>query len=179
MASPLEQMKALSALAKAGIVVGGYTAAILCAVGVVAFYVMLTDGPERELSSGMYAFGDSLLFMAVFGTVSIVPTGLSLFFLRQNRGFWIALCVVALLVAGTGTAEVAAMVLVPESTSMWVLLAVPRIFMAPFLAAAFGLAVLIAPTAGFRWWMFAAASMEVATSVYGSFRWFVPMLVGS
>lgn len=71
------------------------------------------------------------------------------------------------------------MVLVPESTSLWVMLAVHRIFMAPFLLAAFGLAVLIAPAAGFRWWMFAAASMEVATSVYGSFRWFAPMFFGN
>lgn len=71
------------------------------------------------------------------------------------------------------------MVLVPESTSLWVMLAVHRIFMAPFLLAAFGLAVLIAPAAGFHWWMFAAASMEVATSVYGSFRWFAPMFFGN
>ena len=66
---------------------GGYAAALLISIGIVAFYVMLTDGPERELSSDMYAFGDSLLFMAVFGTVSIVPTGFALFFLRQHRGF--------------------------------------------------------------------------------------------
>jgi hypothetical protein len=27
----------------------------------------LTDSPDRQVSSGVYAFGDSLLFLAVFG----------------------------------------------------------------------------------------------------------------
>jgi hypothetical protein len=27
----------------------------------------LTDSPDRQASSGVYAFGDSLLFLAVFG----------------------------------------------------------------------------------------------------------------
>lgn len=33
----------------------------------VSIYVALTDSPDRQASSGMYVFGDSLLFLAVFG----------------------------------------------------------------------------------------------------------------
>src|SRR5512139_1814627 len=101
------RINTLPALAKAGIVVGGYVAAILSAVGGVLLYIHYTSGPEGDASSGMYAFGDALLLVAVLGVVSIIPTGLALLFLRQSRRFWIALCVVALVVASTSLAAVA------------------------------------------------------------------------
>jgi len=54
---PLAVMLVLSQLA-----VGAFLAAFA-----VSIYVALTDSPDRQTSSGMYAFGDSLLFLAVFG----------------------------------------------------------------------------------------------------------------
>ena len=168
-------MQTLPAAARAGIVVGGYVVAILLALGVVSIYIDLTSGPDREASSGMYAFGDALLFIAVFGVVSIVPTGLTLVILRQSRNFWIALCVLALVVASTSLAEVAATVLAPQSMNIWVMLAFPRIFMSPFLAAAFGLSALFAPGTRSRWCLFAAASAEGISSIYGFFHWFAPL----
>ena len=78
---------------KVALVVTGYVVAVLVAAGVVAVYVALTDSPDRQASSGMYAFGDSLLFLAVFGVVGAVPTGAALFYLRSCRRFWPALAV--------------------------------------------------------------------------------------
>ena len=169
-------MKTLPALAKAGIVVGGYFAAILIAIGVVFIYINYTSGPDRDASSGMYAFGDSLLFIAVFGVVSTIPTGLTLVFLRQSRKFWILLCVVALVVASTSLAAIA--VIMSEShkfmpsASLWPGLSAIRLFVSPFIAASDGLSALIAPEARFRRYLFGAASLKGVSSVYGFSHWF-------
>ena len=169
-------MKTLPALAKAGIVVGGYFAAILIAIGVVFIYINFTSGPDRDASSGMYAFGDSLLFIAVFGVVSTIPTGLTLVFLRQSWKFWILLCVVALVVASTSLAAIA--VIMSEShkfmpsASLWPGLSAVRLFVSPFIAASVGLSALFAPEAGFRRYLFGAAAMEGVSSVYGFFHWY-------
>jgi hypothetical protein len=167
----------MSPLAKAGIVVGGYVAAFLLAVGVVWIYITMTDGPDREASGGMYAFGDSLLFCAAFGIVSIVPTGLMLIVLRQSRSFWVALSVLALAIAGTSVAMAVGTVLAPTSTSLWVMLSFPRIFLSPFLAVAFGLSALVAPERETRWCLLAAAAMETGSSIFGFVHWFVPLIL--
>jgi hypothetical protein len=179
-ASSLQRTQTLPAVAKAGIVAGGYFAAILLALGVVSFYIDQTAGPDREASSGMYAFGDSLVFLAVFGAVSTIPTGLALVFLRQSRRFWIALSIAALVVASTSLAAAAAVLLeqqMPALTSLnaWTPLAVLRIFLSPLLAATFGLAALFAPQPRLRWYLFGAAVAEGVTTAYGFFHWFAPL----
>ena len=60
LASSLYRMQMLPAVAKAGIVVGGYAVAALVAFCVVSIYISQTSGPDRDASAGMYAFGDSL-----------------------------------------------------------------------------------------------------------------------
>lgn len=180
--SLLSRMTTLPAWVKTGIVAGGYMAAILIASGVVAIFVKLS-GPERDASSGMAAFGEMLLFVAVFGVVSIVPTALALFFLRQCRRFWWACSVLALIIGGTSLAAVGLNILVPTgmlsgSLGVWAMFAFLRIFLSPFLAVSFALSALIAPTTGFRWCLFAAASMEAVSSLYGFFHWFAPLLFG-
>jgi len=57
----------------------------------------------------------------------------------------------------------------------WAMLAFPRIFLSPLLAALFGLAALIAPAKRFRWYLFSAAGIEGIASVYGFFHWFAPL----
>ena len=179
-ASSWRRIQALPALAKAGIVAGGYAVAILLALGVVSIYIDLTSGPQydRQASSGMFAFADALVFIAVFGMASTVPTALALIFLRRSRGFWIALCVAALAIAGTAVGVVAVTALAPLSTSMWAMLAFPRIFLSPFLGAAFGLAAWAAPEAGFRRCLLAAACVEGVSSIYGFAHWFAPLFLG-
>ena len=68
---------------KIALVVTGYVVAVLVAAGVVPVYIALTDSPDRQASSGMYASRDSLLFLAVFGVVGSIPTGAALFYLRS------------------------------------------------------------------------------------------------
>lgn len=181
-ATPLRRLEMLPAVAKAGIVAGGYVAAILLSACIVLVYIHQTGGPDRDLYSAMYGFGDFLLFIAVFGMVSTLPTGLALFFMRQSRIFWVTLCVLALAVAGTGLATIAIMQLTPQqlaqsaSLNAWAMLAFPRFFVSPLIAALFGLSLLIAPHAGYRWCLLGAASAEGASSVYGFFHWFAPLL---
>ena len=179
-ASLLHRIKALPVPAKVGIVVGGYALAVLFSYCVVSIYIGLTSGPDRDASAGMYAFGDTLLFVAVFGVVSIVPTGLALLFLRKSSIFWAVCCVVALLVASTSLVMVGLDVLEPMVTlsadlSTWAMLAFPRIFLSPFLAAAFGLSAFVAPNGRFRWCMLGAAGIEGVSSIYGFFHWFAPL----
>jgi hypothetical protein len=169
-------------MAKAGVVVGGYVVAVLSAVGVVLLYINQTNGPDRDASSGMYAFGDALLFIAVFGIVSTIPTAVALVFLRQSRKFWIALCVVALFAASTGLGAVAVTVLDSQQFALgasfdgWAALSVLRILVSPFVALSLGLSALVAPHVHFRWYLFGAAAGEGVSSVYGFFHWFAPLL---
>ena len=77
-------MAKLSGLAKLGLVIGGYAAACLIASGVVYVWELFTQGPIAQASSGMYAFGDLLLFIGIFGLLALIPTGLALYFLFRK-----------------------------------------------------------------------------------------------
>ncbi len=71
----------MSTIKKLGLVIAGYLAACLLASGVVYVYQLLTDNAAAQASSGMYAFGDLLLFLGMFGILALFPTGLALYFL--------------------------------------------------------------------------------------------------
>ena len=173
------RMNALPSVAKAGIVVGGYVASLLLAFGVVSIYILQTGGPDRTTYGAMYAFGDDLLFIAVFGVSSTIPTGLALLFLRQSRRFWFALSLGALVVASTGLGAVALTAVPPqtlgESLNAWSMLAFPRLFVSPFFAVAFGLSALFAPKSRSRWCLLGAAGAEGCSSVFGFLHWFAPL----
>src|SRR4030095_1382513 len=87
---------------KVSVIAGGYIAALLMAFAAVALHIATTSGPDAQASSGMYAFGDALLFVAVFAACALVPTGAALFFLRPYRHFWTVLSALGLAVAVTG-----------------------------------------------------------------------------
>lgn len=127
--------------AKIALVVAGYVGALLVACAIVVVYVAATSGPDRQAYSGMYAFGDSLLFLAVFGVAAVPATGSALFFLRPYPSFWRVLSVVAPAIAATGLA--AFVVYFAAQTAgagsllhSWSGLAVLRILVAPLLALA-------------------------------------------
>lgn len=67
------------------VVAAGYIAAFLIAFAAVAFRAANTSGPDAQASSGMFAFGDVVLFVTVFGVFALVPTGAALFFLIQRK----------------------------------------------------------------------------------------------
>jgi len=77
-------MVKMSRLAKVGLVIGGYVAACLIASGVVYVWELFTQGSIAQASSGMYAFGDLMLFIGVFGVLALIPTGLAVYFLSRK-----------------------------------------------------------------------------------------------
>jgi hypothetical protein len=71
---------------KVAIIAGGYLLALLMASAAVALHAALTSESGAQTSGGMSAFGDVVLFVAVFGAVALVPTGAAFFFLLSKRG---------------------------------------------------------------------------------------------
>src|SRR5262245_27610151 len=94
----------MKALAKVSLVGLGYIGALVIAFGVVSLYIACTNGADRETYAAMFAFGDSLLFLAVFGIAAVLPTGAALFFLRPYRPFWRVVSAIAVAMAVSGVA---------------------------------------------------------------------------
>lgn len=160
---------------KVGLVVGGYCIAFVFAFVVVAFYAAYVSGPDMG-SSGMYAFGDSLLFLAVFAVAAILPTGAALFFLRSSRIFWIALSLMAPATAATGLAAFVIYFAERGAESSSVLhacsaLAVLRILVAPLFGLTFFLCALFAPNRPYRIAPLVAAVIEAMVFVCVGLVW--------
>ena len=164
---------------KVAVVAGGYIAAFLMASAAVAVRVANTSGPDAQASSGMYAAGDALLFVAVFGVSALVPTGAALFFLRPYRHLWTGLSALGLAVAVTGvTAAILFAVgrhAAPSPLATWAGLSVLRILVAPLLALTFVVCTILSPRRSPRFAFLAATVMETAVSAYGGSVWFVPL----
>ena len=162
-------------------VMAGYLAALALASLAVTLRVATTSGPDAQAASGMYAFGDALLFVAVFGTAGLLPTGLGLVFLRPYRPFWLILSTIGAVIA---TTAVMALVLfaigrsatAPSSLSTWADLAVLRILPAPLFAAAFLVAAVVSPHRASRWTLLAASGIELIVSAYAWFVWLSSIL---
>jgi len=159
--------------AKVTLILVGYVLAILVAFAVVSIYVSVTSGPERQASSGMYAFGDSLLFLAVFGFAAIPATCVTLFFLRGVQRFWPALSVTALLIAASGVAALFTYFAQTAITfQAWATFSPVRILMAPLFALAFLLSGVFAPTRSSRIALLLATAVEIAVFVFVASQWF-------
>jgi hypothetical protein len=166
-------------LLKVAVIAGGYIAAFLMASAAVAIHVANTSGPEAQASSGMYAFGDAVLFVAVFGVAALVPTGAALFFLRPYRHFWTVLSALGLALAVTGVTAAILFAVGGHATSSalatWAGLSVLRILVAPLLALTFFVCTILSSHRPPRFTFLAATVMEAAVSVHGGFVWFVPL----
>jgi hypothetical protein len=161
----------VTAAAKLGLVAAGYVVAFVVATASVALYVASTSGPDRQASSGMYAFGDSLLFLAVLGVAAVPPTAAALFFLRPCHSFWRVLAIAALVIAATGlTALVVCLVARAADASAaaqsWSGYAVLRILVAPLFALAFLLSGVFAPRRPARIALWAATVSEAVVFAY-------------
>jgi hypothetical protein len=113
----------------------------------------------------MYAFGDSLLFAAVFGLVALFPTGLVLYFLRPCQTFWAIFSTACLALAVTG--PIAASVYMfasgralPPSWTLPVFFSIMRILGSPLLAVAFVMSAFLAPVRRSKWLLLGAAAIE-------------------
>jgi hypothetical protein len=168
--------------AKVGLVAAGYIAAFALASAVLAIRLAQTSGPDAQASSGMYAFGDAVLFVAVFGVAALVPTGAALFFLRPYRAFWNIAAGLALIVGVTSVAAVGLFAVGRAATAQSLLgtlaaVSVLRIILAPLLAPVFLVAALFAPFRIPRLALLAAMIMEALATVYAGVVWFLPLLI--
>ncbi len=166
---------------KVTLVAGGYVAAFLAASAVVAIR-MATSGPDAQAAGGMYAFGDSIVFVAVFAALALLPTGAALYFLRPYRRFWIVLSLLCLAVAVTGlTAAILFAVgrhaMPPSPLAMWAGLSVLRILVAPLLALTFLVCALFTPHRSPRFALLAATAIEAVVTACAGAVWFVQVFL--
>jgi hypothetical protein len=159
---------------KAGIVVAGYAAALVAAGVAVWLHDLLI--PAADAHGGMSAFGDSILFLIVFGVLSLAPTALALYWLRPVVKFWSLFSMAALVLAVTGPAAVAICILISArhaQDASWgfaQFLGWLRIAGAPLLAVGFLICAAIAPVRRPRRALLAAAAVEVAVCMYFGVR---------
>lgn len=166
-----------SFLGRVGWVLGGYVGALAVAAFALLTYANATSGPDRDASSGMYAFSDALCFLLAFAVASIAPTGLLLHFLRAVAGPWRVFALLGLGLSMTGLLAAVDLARAHAEYGPWSALAVPRVFLAPLLMGLFVLVGVFAPSRAHRRCLFAAAGIECMTSAYGLLHWFVPVLL--
>jgi hypothetical protein len=158
----------VKASTKAGLVAAGYAGAFVVAAAAAAIRITLTSGPERDASSGMYAFGDLLFFLAAFFVAAVPATGGALYVLRPLPWFWHALSVTAPVLAITAAAASIEYIVgrgVSDRESLhyfWSNVAVLRLLVAPGFALAFLLAGVFAPGRHARIVLLAATVLEAA-----------------
>ena len=159
----------------------GYAAAFGLALAAVAVRMALTDSPAAQASSGMLAFGDALLFLAVFGTLGLVPTFGAFLLLRRRPRFGAWLSAGGLLLAGTGLGALLLCLLATRghrapSLELLFFFAILRSLASPLAAAALGLATVIAPDHASRRRLLLAAAIEAPGLVYALAHWYRAML---
>jgi hypothetical protein len=145
----------------------------------VSVYVAANHGPDRQTYSGMFAFGDSILFVGVFGLAAIPASGAALFFLRPVHAFWRVLSIGALVITATGLPALADQPVSPNTTTgsllgAWSGLSPIRVFVAPLLAIVFFLSFLFAPTRSPRIALLATSAIETVIFVWVALLWFSP-----
>ena len=157
----------MKTLIKPGVVLAGYVAAFLVADA--ALYLRELRMPaEAKTSVGMYAWGDLILFVEVFGVSATVPTALALHFVRPFRKLWLVFSIGCLTLAVTGLVAAAVVIWAHSlrtDVDVWQALAsvgILRTLLSPMLASSFLVSVLVAPTWRCRWILLAATTMEGA-----------------
>jgi hypothetical protein len=153
-------MRPLRPAAKAGIVLGGLVASFALAYVAVSIRARLNQSPEAQAASGMYAFGDLLMGMAVFGLLALGPLGLTLYWLRPVARFWTLLARAALVLVLTGPLAVLTVGWLRQLLGSWTILATARIGFMPLIAPALLVAGLFAPHSRPRWLFLASAVVE-------------------
>ena len=136
----------------------GYLIAFVLGVVAVALGTLFLGGPEARASAGMNAFGDLLLFLAVFAVTSIPSTLGALFALKPYRVFWLGLAAIAIMIAPTSGAAFVAWNADPQSTAAE--LGFLRILASPFSVVGCALAGAIAPNTGPRIALYTAGAIE-------------------
>jgi len=98
------ELKNMRPLTKVALVFLGFLLALAIAYIALKVYVAHTAGPDREQYAAMFAFGDSLLFLGVFGMAALPAVSAILYFLRPHPSFWRLLLTATLAVCVTSIA---------------------------------------------------------------------------
>ena len=159
---------------KIGIVIVGYILACVAAYAATYVQELATRGTDAQASQGMFAFGQSILFMLVFGGLALIPTVLAFFFLRSSEKFWNGFAVLCLVSSSIGIILVIANALmnanilhIEESSAAVVsLFGVVGAFGAPLLIVGFLVLAVIAPSRRPRLLLLASAGLEILGELY-------------
>jgi hypothetical protein len=180
----MNESRTIRPLVKWSVVIAGYIIAFAIANAFVNARD-LRSSPQDQASSGMFAWGDMILFLEVFGLAAIIPTALALYFLRPIQGFWIVLSIGAIAFAATGLVAAPIVALTSQMNhepSLYIVqllavLGIMREMMSPAAAIIFVLATFTAPTRHFRLALLAATVIEVSLGLYSFHRWYAPIHV--
>ncbi len=155
-------VKPLPASGKVGIIFLGFVVAFAVAWVAVELRQLATQGPDAQAASGMYAGGDMILGIGVFGMCALLPVGLALYWLRSVARFWSTLVSAAMIFAVSGFLAVLANMAASPSTGGWIFLAQARVGLMPLTSPALLLCALFAPRPRDRWLLLAAAVTDAA-----------------
>jgi len=165
--------------AKLGIVLAGYVLAMAASVVAVLIYDTRFTPQDNQTMGGMIAGGEMIYGSAVFLLVSLVPTGLALWFLRQSRVFWTLFAALVLAFAVGGLGAVLAPVAAPGGPTSIPLLVglfgIVQMLGSPLWIGSFALFATLAPERGLRRCMLAAVGIELVIAVCGVLHFFSPM----
>jgi hypothetical protein len=171
--SKIERVKRYT---KAGIVLAGYAVAFAAAV-IVFDLRMRANAGNPDAQGGMQAFGDSLLFLYVFGFAALLPTALALYYLRPVQTFWSVFSKTALVIAATALAA-ALVILLSKQPPLQSALTIPAVFgvlrllLSPVLCPAFIACAFISPDTRSRRMLGIAAAVECAAGA----SWFASII---
>jgi len=168
----------MSARAQIAAVVAGYGIAIAAGVVAAWMYDARVAALPYDTSGGMYAGGEMMSSLGAFLVVSLLPTLLALWFLRNNEKFWNAIAVAAVAFACAGLVAVL-MPLVTRSTggialALLSLLGLAQLLGVPLWSLAFASFALLAPTRPARRKLLFAVGIELVIGVCAAVHWFVP-----
>lgn len=148
--------------AKLGLVTIGYVGAFAIASAAVMIHMVATGS---QGSDGMLAFGQSMLFLAVFGIAAVPATAAALYFLRPYPTLWRVLAAAALAVGATGVAALLVYLADQSATASSTIrllggLALLRTIVAPLFGLTFLLSGFFAPDRPERVALFASTMVE-------------------
>jgi len=160
-------------------IVVGYVLAATFAAAAVWLQGALSRLPEEEAAGGMAAFGDLVLFLAVFSVAAIHPTGQILKRLTGARVFWTVWPYTSVVLAITGllaSAEIVLPELVRADDYPSLEMAVPlRVLAAGPLFIGFLLSAFWAPGGRYRAILLGCAAAEVVGAGAAIGKWVLGM----
>ena len=158
---------------KLGIVLAGYVLAFVTSFFMTALYDRQFSPEDNQTMGGMIAGGEMMYGSTIFVLVSLVPTGLALWFLRPSRRFWSAFSSAGLWFAIVGLAAVVAMLATTGMTDgvslmLFVdLLSLVQMLGSPLWILSFALSAALAPAPDLRRRLLAALVIEFVIAACG------------